>query len=764
MMAELLPIYIGELHEHVKLVTQELLSLESETSEERRQELLESIFRTVHSLKGASRSVGLATAASVCHEMENIFAAMQEGAPMETAGYQLIFKTLDLIESMGQLLQTGDKNAERPLAPVLFLLKEAAIKATDTNQSPPNQSPPNQSLPNQSPPNQSPTNQSPPHQHITDPAACSGRDLAEGAPLSAALAKATADTTKTGTESSSWAKTVENSVRLPVAKLDGLLAESSDLITVTNRNLACLASVNQLHLKLTQWQRMARQERTGDYERLQLINKDLEQIKHKLQNENRHLSGAVSTVTSSIRSLRMVPTGRACQGIDRMVRDLTADGGGAKQVQLKFSGMEIEVDRNVLEQLKDPLLHLVRNACDHGVETTEERLQAGKTAKATITIEATVQGSQAMIKVSDDGRGVDLAKIKARAEKLNLPPPENDTEINNLLFSRGFSTAPIITEISGRGVGLDVVKDKIEHLHGSVELESASGAGSVFTMTVPLTLTSMRVLFVRCGGQLFALPTSSIQKLVRFSVNDLHSMDGRTVISLDQAPVTVVTLNQILDLQASNTTHTKIPAVVLSLFDSRAVVVVDELVAEQEVLVKNLGDRIRKVKHIAASTIMPSGQIALIVNSAEVLRSALSPGQETMPSGTEQELRRGREKKRRLLLVDDSITTRSLEKHLLESAGFDVTTCVDGAQAWQTIQEKQFDLIVSDVEMPKMDGFALTTKIKTSVQYMKLPVVLVTALASEKHKAMGIASGADAYLVKSEVERSDLLEVINQLI
>ncbi|MBU6452609.1 MAG: hybrid sensor histidine kinase/response regulator [Cyanobacteria bacterium REEB67] len=769
LIAELMPIYLGELHEHVKLIAQELLAFEAEKNQENRLVLMESMFRTVHSLKGASRAVALNTAASVCHEMENIFSAVQAGAELNSQDYHLMLKATDALDVMGQLLQIGDDNAERRLAPVLFVLRETGTRllaAVDLITAAPAtartmpfpealSTPVLQKLPVTSP-------EEPPPQCAAPTGGM--RTAAEMSLGGLAGSKAPAP----------WAKSLENSVRLPIAKLDNLLAEGSDLITVANRNSACLKSVTQMHTKVMRWQRekkfgrkdnlslAAGLDESSDMQRLITLTKELEQLKNALTNEDRHLTTAVSQVTSGINGLRMVPIGQACQGIDRVVRDVAVASN--KKIELFFGGMDIEVDRNVLEQLRDPIMHLVRNACDHGIETLEERLKHGKRPEATLKIQATVIGSQAQIMISDDGRGISNESIRARARKLSMPVPEDESAVKNLIFAKGFSTSPIITEVSGRGIGLDIVKDKVEGLHGSVDFQTVQQGGTTFTLTVPLTLTSMRVLFVRAGGQLFAVSTASIQKVIRLGPDDFQSMEGRSVTPVDGVMVPVTPLAHILDMPSGHRQGYRTPAMVLFSSNVKAVLIVEELFTEQEILVKNLGVRIKKVKHIGGSTILPDGQIALIINTAEVVRSALNQAHQGTPIPVAATGGKPNAPRRRLLLADDSITTRSLEKHVLESAGFEVTTCVDGAQAWQMINEKQFDLVVSDVEMPRMDGFALTRRIKSSNKHMHLPVVLVTALSSDRHKALGISSGADAYLVKSEFERSDLLEVINQLL
>jgi two-component system chemotaxis sensor kinase CheA len=322
----------------------------------------------------------------------------------------------------------------------------------------------------------------------------------------------------------------------------------------------------------------------------------------------------------------------------------------------------------------------------------------------------------------------------------------------------------MVTEVSGRGVGLDVVCEAVLALHGAVDIAFEPGRGTTFTLTVPLTLTTLRALLLAAGGQTFALAGVSVQRLLRVDPSDFVAVEGREMLRLGERPVPIVSLADTLGLRAGGAHRpTDKALVVLVAAGGREVgFLVDELLSEEEVVVKTLGARLVRVRHVVGATILASGKVALILSAADLVRTALrrSPGKSLGAS-----LRApARASKKRLLVVDDSVTTRTLERTILEAAGYDVTVASDGAEAWRMLQDDPRDLVVSDVEMPRMDGFALTEAIRASRRLRELPVVLVTALASEGDKMRGLESGANAYLVKSAFDQQGLLETIAQLL
>jgi two-component system chemotaxis sensor kinase CheA len=374
-----------------------------------------------------------------------------------------------------------------------------------------------------------------------------------------------------------------------------------------------------------------------------------------------------------------------------------------------------------------------------------------------------LRGAQVEVAVADDGRGLDLDALRRQVRQRGLPEPADDRELARLVFLPGLSTARLITDVSGRGVGLDVVKSRVESLHGTVELSFTAGRGTHFTLAVPLTLTTLRALLVRAGGQTFAFVGTNVLKLVRVAAGDLRPIEGRDMLSLGGKPLPVASLADTLGLPARAAgVPGKALALVVAAGEKRMAFVADEFLAEQEVVVKKLGARIRRVPHVSGATILPSGQIALVLNAANLVRSALAQGPARALAGARDAA--APKAKKRLLLAEDSVTTRTLEKSILEAAGYEVTAVPDGAAAWQFLQERGADLLVSDVEMPRMDGFQLTEAVRGSKRFPDLPVVLVTARQTEADKARGIAVGANAYLTKSAFDQKNLLETIAQLL
>ncbi len=438
----------------------------------------------------------------------------------------------------------------------------------------------------------------------------------------------------------------------------------------------------------------------------------------------------------------MLPFAEVCQGLERIVHDLSQ--GSGKEVELVVEGGEVELDRSVLEGLKDPLRHLIRNAIDHGIEPAEVRRAAGKPPRARVTVAAVLRGGRVEVAVADDGRGIDLEALRNQVRLKDLPEPADERELARLVFEPGLSTARLITDVSGRGVGLDVVKSRVEALHGTVDLTFTPQRGTRFTLAVPLTLTTLRALLVVAAGQTFALVGTNVQKLLRVAPEELRSIGGREMLSLGGSPLPVASLADTLGLDRpapSSNGRATVPVVIVAAGDRHMAFVVDELLSEQEVVVKRLGARIRRVPHVAAATILPSGQIALVLNAANLVRSALVRLRSSWCGRVAALDAPAAAVKKRLLLVEDSLTIRTLEKTILEAAGYEVTVAADGADAWQLLQEHGADLLVSDVEMPHMDGFALTKAVRDSQRFRDLPVVLVTGARRKRTKRRGSKSG-----------------------
>ncbi|MFH0925411.1 MAG: response regulator [bacterium] len=479
-----------------------------------------------------------------------------------------------------------------------------------------------------------------------------------------------------------------------------------------------------------------------------------------------------------IMRVRMLPVASIFDLFPRLIRDMAKEMG--KKVELVITGSETEVDKKILEEIKDPLIHLIRNAIDHGVESPEERKPKGKGEQGKISLSAYYQGNQVVIEIEDDGKGIDIERIKEVAlkrkivdkvtlEKMSL------AEIYNLIFVPGFSTSPIITDVSGRGVGMDVVKTNVEQLKGTISINSTLNKGSRFTIKLPLTLATSEVLLVIAGGEKFAIPIFFIEETIRILPQDISTVKGREVLYNNGITLTVGRLSTLLNLKKiSKKVYKKrlskldtqgkyLPVVVLKAVERRCALIIDELLGEQEIVIKSFGPQIRRVNNFSGVTIMGDGGLVMILNPIDLVEAVNSSSYFiNILSGNKKEIG-DQVVRKKILVVDDSITTRDLEKNILQVAGFDVDTASDGQEALEMVNKVEYDVVVTDVQMPKVDGFQLTSILRRQEKNKSLPIIMVTSLESEEDKRRGIEAGVDAYITKGAFDQNNLLDVIKKL-
>ena len=484
--------------------------------------------------------------------------------------------------------------------------------------------------------------------------------------------------------------------------------------------------------------------------------------------DQRALVAMTDVLLRDVKELQLSPFSSLFDLMPRVVRDLAREQG--KKVELKIDGGEIEIDRRILETLKDPLIHLLRNAIDHGIESPAKRAQAGKSETGTVDLTvAQLDSGKVEVQVRDDGAGVDVHRVRQAAAKLGLADMSEDLpgeghEPLSLIFNSGLSTSPIITDISGRGLGLAIVLENVERLGGHARVESQPGTGTVFHLVLPLALATLRGLLVRTGEYFSVIPTAGIERVTRVPAQGIGTVENRATIVLDGRVVSLASLAAVLELPpvmpAEQGTH--ITVVVLVREATSIAFRVDEVLGEQEILVKPLGPQLARVRNISGASMLGNGQVVPVLNVADLLKSAVRQVVPEVPYAsagqTHPQIRHA------VLVAEDSITSRSLLKGILESAGYAVTTAVDGMDAYMALKSGDFELLVSDVEMPRMDGFDLTAKVRADKRLAELPVVLVTALESREHRERGIEVGANAYIVKSNFDQSNLLETMRRLI
>jgi two-component system chemotaxis sensor kinase CheA len=475
----------------------------------------------------------------------------------------------------------------------------------------------------------------------------------------------------------------------------------------------------------------------------------------------RDLQRLATEASLGVRALRLRPFADAIEDLPRLVRDVAAATG--KDVRIETHGEDVNADRVVLAHIRDALLHLVRNAIDHGIEDPDVRRARGKPQQGLINVSAGLIGDRIVVTVQDDGAGIDVAAIRRQLVARGEAGLTDDRSVARRLFLGGVSTRGTATDISGRGVGLDAVRAAADAIRGSVEVDWVTGVGTTLTIEAPLTMATVRAVIARSGNATVAIPAAYIERLMRVSPESLRTIDGRFAIETGAAPAFVASVAGLLGPPlVDRPIEGPTPIALVCVGERQVALRVDEMIEEHEVVVRPIRAHGREaVPHISGAALLPEGSVALVLNMTTVVASALRG---TGGLAAVAEKREIGEKRRRVLVVDDSITTRTLEASVLEAAGYDVATAVDGADAWRVLQERGADLVVSDVEMPRMDGLQLCETIRGSQRFKNLPVVLVTALETAEHRMRGLEVGADAYLAKSSFDQEGLLTTIRDLL
>ena len=766
LLKKLLAMFRVEADAHLQAISSGLLALKKIPAGGNWADIVETIFRDVHSLKGAARAVNLTHIEAVCQPLESVFSALKDRRlAVSPPLVDLLLQTVDALG--GLLADPGVTEVQKPL------LKKLIRQLDDTLKMPLPQVADSQTAPPIFPADAPIESDAEPTPHVListpDPASATVRVSAEK--LDAVMRQveelllprlAAGQRAKEVAEATAilaaWKKQrlhIQPALRLVdneyarSGKNDGTLQGKQEF-----PKLLKYFEAEQLHMKMLE-------------DRLVRLQRATEQ-------DQRTLTSMTESLRQDVKEMQLLPFSSFLDILPRFSRELAREQG--KSVELVVRGGEIEIDRHILEEMKDPLIHLVRNCIDHGIEQPATRLAKGKSPHGTITLACSQKDSgTAEVLVADDGAGINFRMIKAAARKLGIVAAEEAEQLDEmesaaLAFQSGVTTSPIITDISGRGLGLAIVREKVERLGGRIIVNSNPDAGTAFHITLPLTLANFRGVLVHAGGQLFVIPSTGVERVVRVANKEIQTVENRETILVDEKAVSMVWLSDVLELprHVSEAVAVEAPAgaaaVILGSGLARIAFLVEEVLGEQEVLVKALVRPLTRVRNVAGASVLGTGRVVPVLNVADLLKSATKRPAAVLASvQLSGEKHEGREKPS-ILVVEDSITARSLLKNILESAGYRVNTAVDGVDGYTTLKTGKFDLVVSDVEMPRMDGFSLTAKIRADKQFTGLPVVLVTALESREHRERGIDAGANAYLVKSSFDQSNLLEIIHRLI
>ncbi|MBC8100643.1 MAG: response regulator, partial [Armatimonadetes bacterium] len=477
-----------------------------------------------------------------------------------------------------------------------------------------------------------------------------------------------------------------------------------------------------------------------------------------------HLTALSDQLQDDISAMRLVPFETIASGFQRAIRDLARELG--KQVQFELNGATVEIDKTVLETLKDPMMHLLRNAVDHGIGTPSERDLAGKPAVGQIRIGVEQRGGEIVITVSDDGRGIDLQRVRraiVRQKLLSEPEAQalNDEEAQFYIFHPGLSTTERVTAVSGRGIGMDVVRDRVEGLRGRISIRSLPGEGTSITLHVPVSLTRIRCILLQVGEQVLALPAAAVRRMQTLPRDAIFTAEGQALLMMDGQAVPCVTLGALLAIPSSVYVEDTAQIVLVQAANRLIAFEVDALLNDQELVLKPLGRELAGARYISGAALTATGEVVMVLNANDLVRGATGTA---LPRRAAPTVVTPIQQTLRVLVVDDSITTRTLEKNILETAGFETSVAIDGLEAWALLHEREFDVLISDVEMPRMNGLELTSLLRQDAKLRDMPVILLTSLAKPEQREAGLRAGADAYLVKSQFDQGELLRTIQSVL
>ena len=574
-----------------------------------------------------------------------------------------------------------------------------------------------------------------------------------------------------------------DTIRVEPQKLDTLLTHANELIVTKLRISQQMSEIEKMFDLWTKWnQDNARNRGLFDKiegqlpleiqplkfffntldQRLQSFGSAVNYLKTRANEDVNSLNLIADRLESGIQELRQLPLSNVFNLFPRMVRDLAKQQG--KEIELVIEGGNTQADKKILEEIKDPLLHLIRNAIDHGIETPEERIAWGKPSTATLILRGYQKGNSIGIEIRDDGRGLDLEKIKqiaiARQVKTEAElATMSESEIQSLIFASGFSTRTEITELSGRGVGLDVVRANVERLKGSIQVTSTVGDGCRFQIRLGTSLATTPVLIIEEAENLYAIPVEYIANMLAIAVDDIYTIDGSEVINYENQPLSIAKLRTLLKLSSSARVPInksgKLFCLVLYVNQEYFCLIVDGFIDRQDITFKPQSKLLKRVPNVAGATILGDGSVCMILNPVDLLHS-LKNGSWQQVSHIESTA-----VKNKILLVEDSIIIRTQMQRLLKSAGYNVTIAEDGLEGLQKVQTQNFDLVLSDVEMPNMNGLEMTAQIRKE---RGVPIVLITTLSSPEDKRRGEQAGANAYLTKGNFDQQLLFDTLEQLI
>jgi len=799
---EILEFFQPEAEEHLQVVSDCLISLEGNNNPEE----INRLFRAIHTVKGSAAQVGLKRLGAIAHRVEDLIGRLRDAEIEPSAAVvDLCLASVDVLKKTLHR-QWADESEMR--AEVDSLLGRIAEFA-------------------------------PPEEEGFEASQSGVEDTNAAADESAAQAPAMTRKAAKLPVAANAAK----SVRIALERLDRMMNTVGELVINRTRMVGRVAeleklvdtlgfSKERLHGKVSEFQekyefnRISSSRNPGpwnpvttpqrlssaaagdtwsDFSELEMdryddfnilsrsmaeISADVNEVLTQLQGYIGRVEGDIDDFTKLAHHLqdeftaaRMVPIGTLYSRLSRAVRDAATSAG--KQVELDLAGSETELDNNIIQQISDPLVHLVRNSVAHGIEDSAERLAAGKSEAGKVSLRAYHRGNHIYIEVEDDGGGIDYDRVKHSAIERGLVSPETadrltDRDFREMLFHPGFSTAPAKTELAGRGVGLDVVRANLNALNGEIDIQSTRGQGTKFTLKVPLTLIISPALFVRCGGTSFALPLAVVEEIRRLRADEIEDVGGKLLTKVRDVVTEVIRLDTYLGLPPLEAINGYFRMVVANAGNRQIGLVVEEVLGKDEIVIKNLGEYLRRVKLFPGTTIAPDGSLILLIDLNRMVASEpnerrtlqatataariFAPGSAAVARGTIPAEAIDRVEHERVVVVaDDSISVRKFVGRMLEKNGYRVKLAADGLEAAELVAQHGCHLVITDLEMPRMTGYELMVQLRQSPTTRRIPVMVVTSRAGAKHRDRAMKEGASAFLTKP-VQEDQLLAAVEQLI
>ncbi|MDN0076989.1 hybrid sensor histidine kinase/response regulator [Crenobacter sp. SG2303] len=735
----LLDLFKLELDTQGKALSEGLIALEHQPEAADR---LEACMRAAHSIKGAARIVGVQAGVDIAHAMEDCFVAAQSGRR------QLGVAEIDtLLDGVDLLLRTAGDAAPRSDEIAAFLAALNGIARPDATPASP-------------------------AIHASVPASL---EASQELPEPVVLPDPQPETERDDSG---------RVLRVSATTLDRMLGLSGEALTTAQG----LQPVSQTLLRLKHQQTELRLSLEALQEALQPLSID-ERAQLALDASSRLIDNCQSQLTEQLavlerlerrsanlarqlydeaHSCRMRPFSDGTTAYPRLVRDVAR--GLGKSARLQVLGNATQIDRDILEQLDAPLGHLLRNAVDHGIETPSERVAAGKPPEGVCRLEARHQGGRLRLTVSDDGRGIDLDAVRARVVERHLASPDtaaqlSERELLDFLLLPGFSLRNTVTDLSGRGVGLDVVHELVRRVHGSVRIHSSPGRGTRFELQLPITLSTVRSLLVEIGGEPYAFPLAQVDRTLELDDAQIERLEGKHHFLLDGQVIGLVEASQVLGLPSRAAAKDRLSVLLIGPPEQRVGLIVERFVGERLLVVQPLDARLGKIRDISAGALLDDGSPVLIVDIDDLLRSVeklIHVGALTTPQAAPH--RDNAAPRQRVLVVDDSLTVRELERKLLQSRGYEVVVAVDGMDGWNALRAERFDLVVTDIDMPRLDGIELVERIRQNPTLAELPVMIVSYKDREEDRIRGLNAGADHYLAKGNFHDETLLQAVRDLI